>query len=121
MNIENELGKKVREIRKQKGYTQEQLAELIGIDNKHLSKIENGVHLPNYKTLKKLSEVLHFNLRETKPMLSKTSPICSNPVFNRALRILTSAKNENELINYYDALKLASRLMNYQQEEDKTQ
>jgi len=54
-------------------------------------------------------------------MLSKTSPICSNPVFNRALRILTSAKNENELINYYDALKLASRLMNYQQEEDKTQ
>lgn len=52
MNRENILGQKIKELRKSKGLTQEQLAEYAHIDNKHLSKIENGLHLPTYKTLK---------------------------------------------------------------------
>lgn len=59
MNTENKLGKKIKELRKSKGFTQEKLAELANIDAKHLSKIENGVHTPSYNTLKKLSDILY--------------------------------------------------------------
>ena len=60
MNIENKLGEKIKELHKSKGFTQEKLAELANIDDKHLSKIENGVHLPTYKTLKKVVRNIEF-------------------------------------------------------------
>lgn len=41
--LQNDLGDKIRQIRKSKGLTQEKLAELIDIDNKHLSRIENVI------------------------------------------------------------------------------
>lgn len=41
MNNKN-FGKKLRDLRKAKGFTQEVLAEKAEIDEKHLSRIENG-------------------------------------------------------------------------------
>ncbi len=110
MNIENKLGEKIKELRKSKGFTQEKLAELANIDDKHLSKIENGVHLPTYKTLKKLSEILNFNLQDMDTVNKAT--VINNPLYNKALKILNTAKTEKELSNYYETLKLANRLMN---------
>lgn len=111
MNAENKLGKKIKELRKAKGYTQQHLAELADIDDKHLSKIENGVHLPTYKTLKKLSEVLCINLQDMDNPSLKDS-ISNNPLYQKALRVLNTANNNDELQNYYDVLKLAHKLMN---------
>ncbi len=111
MNAENKLGKKIRELRKSFGYTQQYLAELADIDDKHLSKIENGIHLPTYITLKKLSEVLCFNLQDM-DSISKKNPIADNPIFQKSLKILSTSKNDTELQNYYDILKLAQKLMN---------
>lgn len=54
MNAENKLGKKIRELRKSKGFIQQYPAELADIDDKHLSKIENGVHLPNIQYFEKV-------------------------------------------------------------------
>ena len=111
MNAEKELGKKIKQLRKSMGYTQEQLAELVDIDDKHLSKSENGVHLPTYKTIKKLSEVLQFNLQDMDTVSSKEHLINQSPVYYKAMKILNSAKSEKELRNYYHTLKLAYRLM----------
>ncbi len=36
------LGKKIKEIKKKRGLTQDFLAEKVGIDAKHLSRIECG-------------------------------------------------------------------------------
>ena len=110
MNAENNLGKKIKELRKSLGFTQERLAELANIDDKHLSKIENGLHLPTYKTLKKLSEILKFNLQDTDEEKSQNI-INQNPTYSKALKILNSSKTEKELSNYYEALKLANKLM----------
>lgn len=114
MNAENELGKKIRELRRAKGYTQQYLAELAGIDDKHLSKIENGIHEPTYKTLKKLSEVLEFDLSDMdnyKPVLAN-SFLTNHPAYQRAIKILQTAKTDTEIENYHDTLKLAQRMMN---------
>ncbi len=112
MNENNDLGNKVRQLRKEKGYTQGQLAKLIGTDDKHISKIENGIHLPTYKTLKKLSEVLNFNLKDMNSISVKINSKMQNPIYNKILKILNSAKNEKELNNYYNALKMTYKLMN---------
>ena len=42
MGIKKELGKKIKRMRIEKGYTQEQLSELIDISQKALSSIETG-------------------------------------------------------------------------------
>ena len=112
MVAEKELGKKIKKLRKAMGYTQEKLAELVDIDDKHLSKIENGVHLPTYKTIKKLSEVLQFNLQDMDIVSTEEHLLNQSPTYYKAMKILNSANNEKERANYYDVLRLASRLMN---------
>ncbi len=44
----NNFGKKLRILRKAKGFTQEVLAEKAEIDEKHLSRIEYGKYFPTY-------------------------------------------------------------------------
>lgn len=57
-NIKQLIGKRIKEIRKKRNYTQEKLAELAGIEIPSLSNIENGKNYPNYETLEKLSNAL---------------------------------------------------------------
>ena len=54
------LGATIRRLRKQKGLTQRQLAEAVGIDFTYLSKIENGKlpYTPSAGTLKRLAAEL---------------------------------------------------------------
>lgn len=112
MDIENKIGKKIKELRKSMCYTQERLAELADIDGKHLSKIENGVHFPTYQTLKKLSEVLNFNLQDLDSIPSKEQLPSQNPIYQKSLKYLNSAKTDKELMNYYNALRFTNKLMN---------
>ena len=57
-NMVKYLGRKIKEIRKSKGYTQTELAEKIDVDSKYLSRIETGLASPSLKTIEKLVEVL---------------------------------------------------------------
>ena len=50
----NSFGQKLKQVRKAKHLTQEALAELAGINEKHISKIETGVYFPTYNTLNKI-------------------------------------------------------------------
>lgn len=52
------LGKRIQNIRKQRKFTQEKLAELVGIEVPSLSNIETGKYAPSIENLQKLSEVL---------------------------------------------------------------
>ncbi|MBE6984475.1 MAG: helix-turn-helix transcriptional regulator [Ruminococcaceae bacterium] len=42
--MEQKIGKRIQEQRKKKGYTQEQLAEILDISPNHLSALERGVY-----------------------------------------------------------------------------
>ena len=54
MNLKQELGEKIKRIRKNRGLTQEQLAELIDISSRNLSNIELGQNFPKAETLEEL-------------------------------------------------------------------
>ena len=59
-NIKVLLGKKIKELRKSRGLTQEKLAELAGIEIPSLSNIENGKNYPNNETLEKIALALRI-------------------------------------------------------------
>jgi transcriptional regulator with XRE-family HTH domain len=56
------FGRKIKELGKLRGLSQEQLGEQIGIDQKHMSKIELGNSYPSLDRLMRISEVLHAPL-----------------------------------------------------------
>ena len=57
-----DLGTVIKNIRKKKGYTQTQLAELCGITQTYLSQIERNQKEPNTATLKIIAKHLGFPL-----------------------------------------------------------
>lgn len=58
MELKKLVGKKIQQIRKHKGITQEKLAEMIGIEVPSLSNLETGKYSPSTETLQKLADVL---------------------------------------------------------------
>ena len=58
MDISSNIGRKVRACRKQKGFSQAKLAELVERSVEAISHIERGVSLPTIETLVRLSDKL---------------------------------------------------------------
>ena len=58
MDMRRLVGQNLRRARKAKGLTQEQLADLTGFAQQHLSDIETGQGNPTVVTLYELSQVL---------------------------------------------------------------
>ena len=54
-----EFGERLKKLRKQKGLTQKQLAELIGVKNSIISFYEVGDRIPSPEIIIKLSAVLN--------------------------------------------------------------
>lgn len=54
----------IQNARKQKGLKQAQLAEMIGISEKHLSKIETGKNYPALDNFLKMVEILNLSLKD---------------------------------------------------------
>ena len=55
------IGKFIAEQRKQKNLTQEQLAEKLGINNRTISRWENGINMPDISLYKKLPPEKDFS------------------------------------------------------------
>ena len=58
------LGKRIKELRKQNGFTQEYLAEKLKIEPRQLSKLETGKHYPSFETVLGLLEVFGIKFEE---------------------------------------------------------
>jgi len=61
--IQNELGRRVRDLRLDKNLTQEELAFEVKISRDHLSNIENGKHPINLKNLYKLATFFGVDIK----------------------------------------------------------
>lgn len=63
MNFDKKyIAQVIQNARKQKGLKQSELAEKIGISEKHLSKIETGKNYPALDTFLKILNVLNLSL-----------------------------------------------------------
>ena len=59
-DIKKLFGRRVKEYRKKKNYTQAALAELVNVDDKHISCIESGKNFPSPDLINRLSTALEI-------------------------------------------------------------
>lgn len=58
------LGERIKELRKSRKLSQDKLSEQVGIDPKHLSRIEVGSSYPSLNTLEKIAIALNVEIKE---------------------------------------------------------
>jgi DNA-binding XRE family transcriptional regulator len=58
------LGMKIKEFRAKKSMTQEDLAELSGLPQSHISRLESGKHSPSHLTLEKIAKALGVSIHD---------------------------------------------------------
>ena len=98
-----QIGKRIQYLRKQKGLSQEQLAEALNIATSSLSYIETGRGFMTLATLEKMSEVLEVEPCE----IFQFSTLKTNEeMYGMLLKKLGMIKNDNEkLQTAYSILK----------------
>lgn len=58
------LGKKLHDLRKSRGLSQEQLGFTARVDRSYISEIENGLRNPSLQILEKLAKALKVKLSD---------------------------------------------------------
>ncbi|MBI4039138.1 helix-turn-helix transcriptional regulator [Candidatus Daviesbacteria bacterium] len=61
------LGRKIHKIRKEKGFTQEKLAEKMGVSTTWIGYIETGYRVPNLKMIYKIARALDVKVKDIFP------------------------------------------------------
>ncbi|PWA11332.1 helix-turn-helix domain-containing protein [Flavobacterium laiguense] len=64
MNIKEKFGSKVKELREQKGFSIEFLANIANIDRTYISDIEKGKRNVSLLIIEKLAKALEVNIQE---------------------------------------------------------
>ena len=97
MDLKKDFGMRLKELRSKKGITQYQLAEIVGIDPKHMSHIETGRSFPKADLIEKFAEAL--NVDYTK--LFKTEHLQDREVLLKKITALLNKSTDEELKNIY--------------------
>ena len=98
-----DLGQRVRELRRAKGWTLEQAAVTGGLARSTLSKIENGQMSPTYEALKKLA----LGLGITVPQLFTPAPA---PQVSGRMTVTKSGEGQAHATTTYEHQLLANSL-----------
>lgn len=87
--MEKTIGKKLYDLRKQSGFTQDYVAEKLGVSAQAVSKWENDIACPDIMTLPSIAELYGITIDE----LFKKEEVQSNVKYEKTEKV-----NENELI-----------------------
>ena len=87
--MEKTIGKKLYELRKQSGFTQDYVAEKLGVSAQAVSKWENDIACPDIMILPNIAELYEITIDE----LFKNEDIQSNVKYEKTEKV-----NENELV-----------------------
>jgi len=102
-NIKLLLGKRIRELRKARKMTQEELAERIGIGTPNISYFETGKFSPAIETLQKIAQVLDVEVYELymfKPLKS------TNEIKTELINAINSDEELSKLLyKFYISVK----------------
>lgn len=63
-DLKKNLGKRIKQLRKELGFSQERLAELVNMDKPNLSNIECGKRFMTAQTLQNIASALNVPVRE---------------------------------------------------------
>jgi DNA-binding XRE family transcriptional regulator len=58
------LGDRIQRLRKSSAYTQEELAEIVGISRTHMGHIEQGIKSPSLEVMEKIARALKVKMND---------------------------------------------------------
>jgi len=61
---QQKIGRFLKDLRKERGVTQEQLAERLGVSNRSVSRWENGVTMPDFDLLIQIAKLYDVEIEE---------------------------------------------------------
>lgn len=62
--LHRKFGKRVQELRKERGLTQEDLADEVGVDRSYMGFVERGEKNATLDKIGKIAKALHIRLKE---------------------------------------------------------
>lgn len=98
MTLKQDLGQRIQKLRKDKKITQEQLAEMVGIDPKNISRIEKGNNYPTAENLTFIAKALNVDIYEL-------FVFNSIPLEQMKEEIINSLNSEKNILHLYQCLK----------------
>lgn len=111
---QKKIGYFLRKLRNEKGLTQEQFAEIIGVSNRSVSRWENGVNMPDFDLLMQIAEYFDVHIEEILDGERKT-PILEKATKNTLLKVADYSTNENIIfskrLNYIFLMGLAAYIV----------
>ncbi|RSK41660.1 helix-turn-helix domain-containing protein [Mangrovimonas spongiae] len=119
----NEIGKKIKELRRKKGFSQEELAESAKVNLRTIQRIENNESEPRGKTLNLICEVLEINAEDVLDYGKQTDKtyltifhltvltFLAIPVGNIIIPLIMWMNKKDKIIGFK---KIGANLLNYQ-------
>ncbi len=129
--MKNQLGSKIKQLRKSRGITQSELAENLGISSSAVGMYEQGRREPDNNTLLKLCSYFgitsDYLLGNTETKITSGSREVSD-VFDEFTRVLSSQQclmfdgiplNEEDRSKIVDAIKVVAAIVTQQHDHKK--
>lgn len=91
----------VKQLRKTKNLTQEQLSAETGINRQMIGRLENSEYMPSISQLEKLAEILGFDITELY--------VENEPMVYTAYRSSSMSKEEKEGVEHIFEMMMASK------------
>ena len=60
--LKKHFGARIKELRENRGLNQEQLAEIIGLESRHIIRIETGKSFTTIENIAKIADALNVNI-----------------------------------------------------------
>ena len=102
--MELKIGEKISKYRKLKGYTQEQLGELVGVSGQAVSKWENG-GVPDTYLLPTISKVLGVSIDALFGVEKKISDYSQDEILDDLFKFCLQKTNCNRTKPYFEYIK----------------
>ncbi len=104
-NVKVLLGSRIKELRLNRGLNQAELAEIISVDAKHISRIETGQTFPYPETLEAIAKALEVQIKE----LFEFEHIAERPVNVQCIEDMLKGAGDEKLRLIYKVVKAILR------------
>lgn len=99
----SKIGIRIKEIRKQRGYTQAEIAEKINVTTKYVSNIECGSKIPKFETFIMLANALKVDANYLLVDVLDVSTAIASSNITEKLSLLPQAE-QKQMLRYFEVM-----------------
>lgn len=111
MNLKRNFGKKIKELRENRQFTQAEVAELIGVETLAISRIETGENFAKAETLEALKNAFNVQFKDLFDFQNEETANCKQKALIAHLKSLSDEDFDYfvKCIKEYKKIKIKSQ------------